>query len=65
MNDLAWFIERIGKKVYRDRNICSCDYCQDIKVNGITIKDLNHAQYLLDIQNQFKIEYYEKNENKT
>lgn len=60
MNNLSWFIERIGKKVYRDKDICSCDHCQSVKINGVKVLDLDHAQYLFDIQNEFGIEYYEK-----
>lgn len=60
MNNLGWFIDRIGKKVYRDKDICSCEHCQLNKINGVKIIDLDHAQYLFDMQNEMGVKYFDK-----
>jgi hypothetical protein len=60
VNSLDWFTERIGKKIFRVKNVCPCDTCQMILKNGLTISDKNHAQYLFDVQNELGIEYFEK-----
>lgn len=56
-HDLQWFIDRIGKKVYRDTLTCECDTC---KSDSVFIMDRFHANYLYDIQNEMGINYYEK-----
>jgi len=60
MNNLGWFIDRIGKKVYRDKDICSCKNCQLNKINGVKIIDLDHAQYLFDMQREMGVKYFDK-----
>jgi hypothetical protein len=63
-HDLQWFIDRIGKRVFRDKDIssyiCSCDICKNIFEKGLIILDKEHAQYLFDVQNETGIRYYEK-----
>lgn len=51
-----WFLDRIGKKVFRDSNECPCDICKDIGVRGLTIVDRNNALYLYDIQCDYEVE---------
>lgn len=46
----AWFIERIGKIVFRNDNLCSCEICKHITENGLLIADRDHAIYLLDVE---------------
>jgi hypothetical protein len=60
VNSLEWFTDRIGKKIFRVKNICPCTICQMVIVHGLIISDKNHAQYLFDIQNELGIEYFEK-----
>lgn len=52
MNDPRhqWFIERIGKRVYRNSNGCSCNVCEDIRQNGIKIEDEMHAEYMYQME---------------
>ena len=45
-----WFIDRIGKRVYRDANGCSCDVCNRIRDVGLVIMDKIHANYLYDME---------------
>ena len=55
MQTQQWFVERIGKRIFRDKNNppCGCHTCNEIEKNGMIITDENHAQYLFDIQNEF------------
>jgi hypothetical protein len=60
-----WFIDRIGKTLYRKKTTCECEYCKNVCVNGIKVLDLEHAIYLHDVENtDMKIIYYD-NKNLT
>lgn len=59
-HDLQWFIDRIGKRVYRDEIACICHECKMVEIQGVIILDRFHANYLYDIQNEMGIKYYEK-----
>lgn len=48
MKPLQWFLNRIGKRIYRTSNGCSCGTCQGILENGIIVGDEFHAAYLHD-----------------
>lgn len=50
MQPLEFFTSRINKIIWRDTNGCPCATCKNVEVNGILIQDLEHAQYLYDIQ---------------
>lgn len=41
-----WFLDRIGKRIYRDANTCPCSTCASILENGLMVSDENHADYL-------------------
>lgn len=56
MKSEQWFLDRIGKKVFRDSNECPCDTCKYIGVHGFTIVDRNHALYLYEIQCEYEAE---------
>lgn len=43
-----WFYDRIGKKVYSNRQICPCSYCKEDFENGYTIDDNIDAMMLWD-----------------
>ena len=43
-----WFIDRIGKRVYRSKTECNCVSCQQSYENGLIILDDMHAIYLFD-----------------
>lgn len=45
-----WFLDRIGKRVFRETNGCSCGTCQRNTENGIVILDENHALYMCDCE---------------
>ncbi len=60
IHNIEWFTARIGKRIYRVKNVCPCTTCQMVIIHGLIIIDKNHAQYLFDIQNELGIEYFEK-----
>lgn len=47
---LQWFIDRIGKRVYRTSNGCGCSTCQRILEEGIMIEDEFQAEYMHDME---------------
>lgn len=44
-----WFLDRIGKRVFRDANNC-CAKCKEITENGLIIQDKDHALYLYETE---------------
>ncbi len=56
MHTLKWFINRIGKTVYRDDSKCGCFCCDNIVKNGVKIRNEQHAEYLHDVQHDFAAE---------
>lgn len=57
MHTLQWFINRIGKIVYRDKVKCKCITCIENGDNGILINDIHHAEYLYMVSCDMDIEY--------
>ena len=53
MNNLQWFIDRIGKVIYRDKNDCGCPICLKTEKNGVKIIDKMHAEALYEHQNAY------------
>lgn len=45
-----WFVDRIGKKVFRTPMSCKCASCKDVYINGLVIVDEMHASYLCEIE---------------
>ena len=50
VHDKQWFIDRIGKRIYRKNNICNCRICVNVHEEGLIITDKQHAIYLYDCQ---------------
>ncbi len=48
-----WFLERIGKRVYRNDDGCDCDLCKQVLQHGVIITDRHQAQYLYDCECDF------------
>jgi hypothetical protein len=51
-----WFIDRIGKIVYRNETSCPCEICKDVAKNGLVIDDHNHALYLSEMEAMYNME---------
>jgi hypothetical protein len=62
-HNLQWFLDRVGKRIYRKKLKCPCKECQktylDIAsdINGL---GRTHANYLYDCQNELGIEYFDE-----
>lgn len=44
-----WFLDRIGKVVFREDNDCNCWVCQVSYRDGILIKNVERAEYLHEL----------------
>lgn len=40
-----WFINRIGKRIFRDWFKC-CKHCDEVAENGLIVSDEQHADYI-------------------
>lgn len=47
-----WFVERIGKRIYRKDNDY-CPSCAETAEHGLIVIDENHAEYLAGIDADF------------
>ena len=75
MTRLQFFIDHIGKRVFRTRNGCKsgngkpCSICEHNYQNGLIIADESHASSLASIEAETNIRYYgsieERNDSKT
>lgn len=45
-----WFIDRIGKRVFRNATTCTCGVCKNVENEGLVIFDKMHADYLCDVE---------------
>ena len=57
---LKWFLNRIGKRVFRLTDTKCCPTCQDVLVNGLVIPDKQIAEYIFLCQNELELEYSDK-----
>lgn len=53
---LKWFLDRVGKRIYRDDTSCTCGTCKKNNKDGLIVNDEQHAEYLHTIQNDFAFE---------
>ena len=60
---LEWFIERIGKKIYRTKSQCNCMVCTNVFKSGVFVADKSHAQYMYDCQNDLDLYYFDEQPN--
>ena len=67
LHTLKWFQNRRGKFIYRKpikttKGKRCCDRCEDTKVKVFSPQKgmPDHAQYLLDCQNELNINYFDK-----
>ena len=45
-----WFLDRVGKRVWRNQNSCTCRDCVVVYKHGLIIKDKEHAHALYCIE---------------
>ena len=53
-----WFIDRIGKRVFRTKTSCDCESCKNVYENGTVIEDRDHAVYLFAVEGEKITERY-------
>ncbi len=51
-----WFIDRIGKKIYRNKTTCDCAICESVYKNGLTVSDEMHADYVHECESIYNYE---------
>ena len=65
MSRLQFFLDHIGKRVFRPLNGCkgnkgkSCAHCEDVYKNGLIVEDSIHASYLESVEAETNITYYD------
>ncbi len=55
-----WYLNRIGKRVFRLTNVKCCNHCDNVYKNGLIVGDRQQAIYLFDCQNEMDLEYADK-----
>lgn len=53
-----WFLDRIGKRVFRNKTSCECGVCANVSKKGLIISDEMHAEYLFDIEGSYTHDGY-------
>lgn len=48
--DKRRFLDRVWKRIFRDKTSCNCRDCEDIVNNGMIISDIQHARRLYTYQ---------------
>ena len=49
-----WFIDRIGKKIFRNKTTCNCGTCKNVYENGLIISDDTHACYIWEMEGHYR-----------
>lgn len=57
MHSEQWFIDRVGKRIYRHTDTKCCDTCQKVLEEGLIVANKVHAQYLYDCQCEMDLIY--------
>ena len=47
---LQWFLDRVGKRVFRNKTTCPCEICAAVYEHGLVIDDKLQAEYLHDLE---------------
>jgi hypothetical protein len=48
-----WFLDRVGKRVWRNKNYCDCNTCDVVYTKGLMITDSLHAGYLWAVEGDY------------
>lgn len=57
-----WFLDRLGKRVFRNHNSCDCGVCGKVGDMGIIINNKLHAYYLQDCELELEVMYFDTKE---
>ncbi len=61
---LAFFKKNISKRVFRTRNGCDCVACAFIYEHGVIIRNISHAEYLADQEENRDVKYFTAKEQR-
>ena len=53
---LQWFLDRIGKRVFRNKTDCPCEICTAVYERGMLVENKMEAQYLYDLEAAYTCE---------
>ena len=55
LKNKQWFLDRIGKRIFRSEtgNVCGCLDCKKVLGKGLLIRDKDHAEYIYNVQVDF------------
>jgi hypothetical protein len=59
-----WFIDRIGKRVFRNDTQC-CEHCDKVYKEGLVISDESHAYHLYDCECEMDVKYFDTKDEVT
>lgn len=59
-HDKQWFLDHIGKTIYRKTKLNCCATCTHVENKGLTVNDQEHADYLFLCQNEMGLIYTDK-----
>jgi len=51
-----WFIDRVGKVIWRNKTTCKCGVCESVYQNGLLLSDEGHAMYVCICESDVSVE---------
>lgn len=56
-----WFIDRVGKVIWRNKTTCKCGVCESVYQNGLLLSDEGHAMYVYTVESDLggTLKYFE------
>ena len=55
-----WFMNRIGKRIFRKKMKYCCPDCNSVGINGLMVGNESHADYLFSCQNEMELFYADR-----
>jgi hypothetical protein len=55
-----WFINHIGKRIYRTKNSCQCEICKAVYEHGLFVDDRMQAIYCHDAECELGVYYFSR-----
>lgn len=59
-----WFLDRLGKVVYRSNNDCLCWLCQVTFRDGVLIKNVDIAEHLYELSCGLQHNYFDSKQER-
>jgi hypothetical protein len=61
---IVFFKKNISKRVFRTRNGCDCVACNFIYEHGVIVRNISHAEYLADQEENRGVKYFTSKEER-